>query len=71
MASTSLVDQSRATGVVVVQPGENLWQIARTIAPRNDPRETVMAIRDLNGLGESTVKAGQSIVVPVFGTSSA
>ena len=64
-AGTSLVDQGRATGVVVVQPGESLWQIASEIAPGVDPRETVSAIRSLNGLGDTTVVAGQSIVVPV------
>lgn len=52
-AGTSLVEQGRAT-VVVVQPGESLWQIARAIAPEVDPRETVSAIRTLNGLGDST-----------------
>lgn len=66
-AGTSLVDQGRATGVVVVQPGESLWQIASEIAPGVDPRETVSAIRSLNGLGDTTVVAGQSIVVPVSG----
>ena len=34
------------------------------IAPGADPRETVSLIRDLNGLGDSTVVPGQSIVVP-------
>lgn len=70
-AGTSLAERGRATGVVVVQPGENLWQIARSIAPQSDPRETVIAIRELNGLGDSTVKAGQSIVVPVHGAAGA
>ena len=55
-----------ATSVVVVQPGESLWQIAQQIAPALDPREVVTAIRALNGLGDSTVIAGQSIVVPVL-----
>lgn len=64
-AGTSPADQGRATGVVVVQPGESLWQIARSIAPGVDPRETVSLIRSLNGLGDTTVVAGQSIVVPV------
>lgn len=63
-AGTSLVEQGRATGVVVVQPGESLWQIAKAIAPDADPRETVLTIRSLNGLGDTTVVAGQSIVVP-------
>ena len=65
-AGTSLADQGRATGVVVVQPGESLWQIASAIAPGVDPRETISLIRNLNGLGDTTVVAGQSIVVPAF-----
>jgi hypothetical protein len=64
-AGTSLVEQGRATGVVVVQPGESLWQIAQAVAPSADPRETVTAIRELNGIGDTTVVAGQSIIVPV------
>jgi hypothetical protein len=64
-AGTSMLDQGRATGVVVVQQGESLWQIAKTVAPDADPRETVTTIRELNGLGDSTLIAGQSIVVPV------
>jgi nucleoid-associated protein YgaU len=66
-AGTSLSDQGRATGVVVVQAGESLWQIAQAIAPHADPRETVTVIRELNGLGEAAVRPGQSIVVPVTG----
>lgn len=65
-AGTSLADQGRATGVVVVQPGENLWQIAKAVVPGLDPREAVTLIRELNGLDSSTVVAGQSIVVPVM-----
>jgi nucleoid-associated protein YgaU len=70
-AGTSLSDQGRATGVVVVQAGESLWQIAQAIAPQADPRETVTLIRELNGLGEAAVMPGQSIVVPVVGMSGA
>jgi hypothetical protein len=64
-AGTTLADQGRATGVVVVQSGENLWQIAQAIAPSADPRETVTVIRELNGLGDAPVVPGQSIVVPI------
>ena len=67
-AGTTRGSQGVGTGVVVVQQGESLWQIARQIAPAADPREIVSAIRELNGLGESTVEAGQSIVVPVAGS---
>ena len=64
-AGSSPADQGRATGVVVVQAGESLWQIAQAIAPETDPRETVTRIRDLNGLGDRPVRAGESLVVPV------
>ena len=57
-AGTSMSDQGRATGVVVVQAGESLWQIAQAIAPQADPRETVTLIRELNGLGEAAVVPG-------------
>ena len=70
-AGTSMSDQGRATGVVVVQAGESLWQIAQAIAPQADPRETVTLIRELNGLGDAAVMPGQSIVVPVVGASGA
>ena len=66
-AGTSAGQQGRATGVVVVQPGETLWQIAREVAPQADPRETVALIRSLNGLDDSSIEAGQSIVVPMAG----
>jgi nucleoid-associated protein YgaU len=70
-AGTSMSDQGRATGVVVVQAGESLWQIAQAVAPQADPRETVTLIRELNGLGDAAVMPGQSIVVPVVGASGA
>ena len=57
-----------ATQVVVVQAGENLWQIARELAPGSDPREVVTQIRALNSLGSAPVEVGQSIVVPAFDT---
>jgi hypothetical protein len=58
------------TASVVVERGESLWQIATAIAPDSDPRDVVTVIRELNGLGDSTVAAGQSIVVPIYGTAS-
>lgn len=54
-----------ATAVVVVQQGETLWQIAKQVAPEADPRATVADIRELNGLGETAVVAGQQIQVPI------
>ena len=64
-AGTSTVGS--ATASVVVERGDSLWQIATRIAPGQDPRDVITVIRDLNGLGETTVVAGQSIVVPVYG----
>jgi len=56
-----------ATGVVVVQPGESLWQIASQVAPHADPRATLELIREVNGLGTDTVVPGQSLIVPSLG----
>ena len=53
-----------ATAVVVVQPGDSLWSIAQTVAPGADPRETVLRLRELNGMASAVVVPGQSIVVP-------
>ncbi|MDP1877387.1 MAG: LysM peptidoglycan-binding domain-containing protein [Actinomycetota bacterium] len=63
-ASAAFGTTGPATAIVVVQPGETLWQIAQTVAPQVDPRETVGTIRELNGLGHEAVQPGQSIVVP-------
>ena len=64
-AGTAGVAGQAATGVVVVQPGESLWQIAREVAPQADPRATLSSIRELNGLDGNAVVPGQSLVVPV------
>lgn len=56
-----------ATGVVVVQAGQSLWEIASAVAPESDPRATITAIRDLNGLGSDAVVPGQALVVPSRG----
>jgi LysM repeat protein len=53
-----------ATHTLTVHPGETLWQIARQVAPSDDPRDTVDRIRDLNNLDTSVVQAGQRLIVP-------
>lgn len=63
-AGTSASEQGAATAVVVVQPGESLWKIAQAVAPQADPRATITAIRDLNGLGGNAVVPGQALIVP-------
>ena len=54
-AGSSAAEQGRATGVVVVQAGESLWQIAQDIAPQADPRETVLRLRELNGMADAAL----------------
>ncbi len=52
------------TATVVVHPGETLWQIAQRVAPAKDPRVTIHAIEELNGLSTASVQAGQTLQVP-------
>jgi hypothetical protein len=49
---------------VTVLPGQTLWQIAERAAPGADPRDTVQAILDLNGLQTSQVQAGTALLLP-------
>ncbi len=53
------------TSIVVVQPGENVWSIAQSVNPGGDPRDLVMRIREINGLGTEHVFPGQSLIVPI------
>lgn len=55
------------TAVVRVEPGENLLQVAQRVAPHSDPAAVVDRIRDLNGLPNSSVHAGQPLTVPSEG----
>ncbi|MGB4777121.1 LysM peptidoglycan-binding domain-containing protein [Microbacterium sp.] len=49
---------------VTVMPGESLWSIAETVAPRADPRDAVDAIMRLNALPSGNLVAGQAIAIP-------
>ena len=49
---------------VVVQPGQTLWGIARTVAPARDPRVTIAAIRDLNAMPTAEIQSGQVLLLP-------
>lgn len=53
------------TGVVRVQPGESLLELAERVAPRSDSGAVVERIRELNGLAGSAVRAGQPLTVPM------
>jgi len=53
---------------VQVQPGQTLWDIARQLAPDQDPRLVVDAIVDLNALTDpGSLQVGQRLGVPDFG----
>jgi hypothetical protein len=49
--------------VVVVQPGESLWEIARRVAPDADPRRVVAQLKAVNDL-DGAVRAGQRLTLP-------
>ena len=49
---------------VVVQPGDSLWAIARSVAPKADPRVTVERIISLNKLPNAELAAGELLALP-------
>lgn len=51
----------------VVMPGDTLWGIATREAPRDDPREVVARLVELNALRGAGLRVGQRIAVPVEG----
>lgn len=52
-----------AGGSVVVQPGQSLWEVAAQTGS-GDVSQTVADIARLNGLTDSTIQAGQTLVLP-------
>ena len=53
---------------VVVHSGDTLWSIARAAAPEADPRVTIEAVRDLNGLAsDAPLVPGQLLTMPTAG----
>ena len=53
-----------AARVVVVQPGETLWSIARDLDPSADPRSVIEALKSVNHLKGQVVLPGQALTVP-------
>jgi hypothetical protein len=53
------------TARITVAQGRTLWQTARAIDPRTDPRITIERIRKLNALPDSSVRAGQELLIPL------
>lgn len=50
---------------IVVQPGDTLWDLARSISPEGaDLRRAVFEIRTLNGLTDAEIRPGQRLLLP-------
>jgi LysM repeat protein len=48
-----------------VVSGDTLWEIASGIAtPEEDIREVIAIIKELNSLGTSSIRAGQTLLLP-------
>ena len=62
-ASASASTVSGQTQQVTVLPGQTLWGIASTTTD-GDPRDAIIEIRELNGLPDSQVFAGQVLQIP-------
>ncbi len=52
-------------GVVRVESGESLQDVAARVAPEAPVRQVAERIRELNGLNSPTVTAGQTLIAPV------
>ncbi len=63
-AQASDASAQAMTAVIVVKPGQSLWDVASTINPQKDPREIIWVIQQLNGMATSEVIAGQELIVP-------
>jgi len=50
--------------LVVVQAGDNLWNIAAKSVPSEDPRRVVQEIIEVNNLGGERIRPGQMLEVP-------
>ena len=61
----SAADTNPTSVTVVVQPGQNLWDVAAAAKPAVDPRNTVFEIKQINHLTSSNVSPGQALIVPL------
>jgi hypothetical protein len=55
---------SAAFEYVTVDSGQSLWELAQTIAPKQDPRDVIADIVNLNQLPSEAVQPGQRLALP-------
>jgi hypothetical protein len=49
---------------VTVDSGQSLWELAQSIAPKQDPRDVIAEIVNLNQLASEAVQPGQRLALP-------
>ncbi len=54
----------QALTTVVVKPGQTMWQLAESVDPAGDPRDMILRIEQINGMSDTSLVAGQSLLVP-------
>jgi LysM repeat protein len=63
-AATENPGSAQPTHVIVVQPGQTLWQIAAPLAGDGEVPEMIDQIMSLNNLSDEGVSVGQRLRVP-------
>ncbi len=66
-ADASATNAGPATASVVVQAGDSLWTVAKSLQPNGDPRSMMQTLAELNGLQGSDLIPGQQLIVPIAG----
>ncbi len=63
-AAASLDGSRAAFQYVTVESGQNMWQLAESLAPGADPRDVIAELMNLNHMESADVYAGQELAVP-------
>lgn len=51
----------------IIRSGDTLWDIAKEFTPEDrDCRDTIAEIEEVNDIENSTIYAGQVIIVPIY-----
>lgn len=63
-ATAAPADPPTGWTLSVVQPGQTLWELARSRTAGGDPRELIAQIKSVNGLVDSQLVSGQQLLLP-------